>query len=109
MAGRFRENSVLRPRVGQPRAGGGRRASRCIVCGDFTYAMSYDLPHHGQGPERRFQQCGSGLFAYVPRIFQYPRIDYVLSSEGFDALSYEVPTVDYSDHHPSSSGCGKMQ
>ena len=35
------------------------------------------------------------------------RIDYVLSGS-FEPLSYEVLPVDYSDHHPSSCGFGKV-
>ena len=87
---------------GQHRGGGGgvafavhrlRRLQR--------YAHVVRLPHHGQGPERRFQPVRfRAIRIRFADFFNTLRIDYVLSSEGFDALSYEVPTVDYSDHHP---------
>ena len=75
--------------------------SRCIVCGDFNATpMSYVYRTMAKGLNDAFSQCGSGYSHTFRGFFNTLRIDYVLSSEGFDALSYEVPTVDYSDHHP---------
>ena len=75
--------------------------SRCIVCGDFNDTpMSYVYRTMAKGLNDAFSQCGSGYSHTFRGFFNTLRIDYVLSSEGFDALSYEVPTVDYSDHHP---------
>ena len=72
-----------------------------LVCGDFNDTpMSYVYRTMAKGLNDAFSQCGSGYSHTFRGFFNTLRIDYVLSSEGFDALSYEVPTVDYSDHHP---------
>ena len=102
MAGRFRENSVLRAaQVDSIAVVVEAWRSRCIVCGDFNDTpMSYVYRTMAKGLNDAFSQCGSGYSHTFRGFFNTLRIDYVLSSEGFDALSYEVPTVDYSDHHP---------
>ena len=96
MAGRFRENSVLRAaQVDSIAVVVEAWRSRCIVCGDFNDTpMSYVYRTMAKGLNDAFSQCGSGYSHTFRGFFNTLRIDYVLSSEGFDALSYEVPTVD---------------
>lgn len=99
---RFRENSVLRAAqvdsIAQTVAASrGRR----IVCGDFNDTpMSYVYRTMADGLNDAFSECGSGYSHTFRGFFNTLRIDYVLSSDGFETLSYEVPQVDYSDHLP---------
>lgn len=99
---RLRENSALRAaQVDSIAQVVGATRIRRIVCGDFNDTpMSYVYRTMAKGLNDAFSQCGSGYSHTFRGFFNTLRIDYVLSSEGFDALSYEVPTVDYSDHHP---------
>ena len=62
--------------------------SRCIVCGDFNDTpMSYVYRTMAKGLNDAFSQCGSGYSHTFRGFFNTLRIDYVLSSAGFDALS----------------------
>lgn len=99
---RLRENSVLRAaqvdsiaRVVEATRG------RRIVCGDFNDTpMSYVYRTMAKGLNDAFSECGSG-YSHTFRGFRNMlRIDYVLSSEGFETLSYATSPLDYSDHHP---------
>lgn len=99
---RFRENSILRAAqvdsIAQVVAAShGRR----IVCGDFNDTpVSYVYRTMVRGLTDAFSESGSG-YSYTYRgFFNILRIDYVLRSEGFETLRYEVPPVAYSDHHP---------
>ncbi len=99
---RFRDNSVLR--AGQvdsiarfletsPR--------RRIVCGDFNDTpMSYVYRTMAHGLQDAFSECGSGYSHTFRGFFNTLRIDYVLLSHDFEALSYKVDTVEFSDHYP---------
>lgn len=99
---RYRENSVLRAAqvdsiVQVIAASPGRR----IVCGDFNDTpMSYVYRTMAHGLRDAFSECGSGYSHTFRGFFNILRIDYVLSTENFETLSYEVLPVDYSDHHP---------
>lgn len=99
---RYRSNSVLRAAQVDSIATvvAGVRTRR-IVCGDFNDTpMSYVYRTMAGGLRDAFSECGSGYSHTYRGFFNMLRIDYVLSSEGFETLSYEVPAVDYSDHHP---------
>lgn len=99
---RLQENSVLR--AGQVdsierviRVSPARR----IVCGDFNDTpMSYVYRTMAQGLNDAFSECGSGYSHTYRGFYSTLRIDYILSSDDFETLSYEVPPVGYSDHHP---------
>ena len=47
-----------------------------------------------------FSECGSGYSYTFRGFFNTLRIDYVLLSETYECLSYEVPAVMASDHLP---------
>lgn len=102
MVGRFRENSILRAAQVDSIAGQiDPWRSKCIVCGDFNDTpMSYVYRTMAEGLNDAFSQSGSGYSHTFRGFFNTLRIDFVLSSDCFEALSYEVPLVDYSDHHP---------
>lgn len=99
---RYRENSVLRAaQVDSIARAIDATATRRIVCGDFNDTpMSYVYRTMARGLEDAFSECGSGYSHTFRGFFNTLRIDYVLRSKGLETLSYEVPDVDYSDHHP---------
>jgi len=72
-----------------------------IVCGDFNDTpLSYTYRRMATGLRDAFRERGSG-FSYTFRgFFNTFRIDYVLVSDAFEVLSYEVPEVVFSDHLP---------
>ena len=99
---RLRENSILRAAqvdsiadvIADARA-------RCIVCGDFNDTpMSYVYRTMAGGLNDAFSKSGSGYSHTFRGVFTTLRIDYVLCSDSFDPVSYEVPQVEYSDHLP---------
>lgn len=99
---RFRENSVLRAaQVDSIAQVVDKTRGRRIVCGDFNDTpMSYVYRTMARGLNDAFSESGSGYSHTYQGFFNTLRIDYVLSSDGFETLSYEVPLVDFSDHHP---------
>lgn len=99
---RLRENSVLRARqVDSIAKVVGATRTRKIVCGDFNDTpMSYVYRTMAKGLRDAFSECGSGYSHTFRGFYNTLRIDYVLSSEGLETLSYEVLPVEYSDHHP---------
>lgn len=102
IVGRFRQNSILRAAQVDSIADvvAGSRA-RCIVCGDFNDTpMSYVYRTMAEGLNDAFRKSGSGYSHTFRGFFNTLRIDYVLSSESFQPISYEVPQVEYSDHLP---------
>ena len=79
----------------------GATRTRRIVCGDFNDTpMSYVYRTMARGLRDAFRECGSGYSHTFRGFYNTLRIDYVLSSEGLEPLSYEVIPVEYSDHHP---------
>ena len=99
---RLRENSILRAAqvdsiadvIADARA-------RCIVCGDFNDTpMSYVYRTMAGGLNDAFSKSGSGYSHTFRGFFNTLRIDYVLCSDSFGPVSYEVPQVEYSDHLP---------
>lgn len=99
---RFRENSVLRAaQVDSIARHIAETSTRKIVCGDFNDTpMSYVYRTMARGLNDAFRESGAGYSHTFRGFFNTLRIDYVLSSEGFETLTYEVPLVDYSDHYP---------
>ena len=99
---RLRENSVLRARqVDSIAKVAGATRTRKIVCGDFNDTpMSYVYRTMARGLRDAFSECGSVYSHTFRGFYNTLRIDYVLSSEGLEPLSYEVIPVEYSDHHP---------
>ncbi|MEG1701001.1 MAG: endonuclease/exonuclease/phosphatase family protein [Alistipes sp.] len=99
---RLRENSVLRAAQVDSiskvvEATRGRR----IVCGDFNDTpISYVYRTMARGLNDAFSECGQGYSHTFRGFHNTLRIDYVLSSDGFETRSYDTSPVDFSDHHP---------
>ena len=71
-----------------------------ILCGDFndppvsyTYATFTDILHDS------FRSCGNGIGNTYIGAFPSFRIDYILHSSSFEAVSYETLPEELSDHH----------
>lgn len=99
---RLRENSVLRAgQVDTIAYAIASKRGRRIVCGDFNDTpVSYVYHTMSQGLNDAFRECGSGYSHTFRGFYNTLRIDYVLSSEGLETLSYDVLPVECSDHHP---------
>ena len=103
IVGRFHENCVLRAdQVDSIRTHLDAAAPRYqIVCGDFNDTpISYTYRRMARGLNDAFAECGSGYSHTFRGFFNALRIDYVLASENFEILSYEVLDVPHSDHLP---------
>lgn len=99
---RLRENSELRAyQVDSIAAVVGATRNPRIVCGDFNDTpVSYVYRRMSEGLEDAFSDCGSG-YSYTYRgFFNMLRIDFVLTSPEFRAVSYDVPPATSSDHLP---------
>lgn len=99
---RFRDNSILRAGQVDTIAQSIRETPYArIVCGDFNDTpMSYVYRTMAEGLNDAFREAGIGYSHTFRGFFNTLRIDYVLSSDDFETLSYEVSDVEYSDHHP---------
>ena len=72
-----------------------------FVCGDFNdNPMSYTYYRMTRGRKDAFKESGSGFGATYARLWPMLRIDYVMVPDRFDALSFDIPKVGYSDHYP---------
>lgn len=102
MVRRFRENSILRAgQVDSLVRDIEATPYACIVCGDFNDTpMSYVYRTMARGMQDAFRECGRGYSYTFRGFFNTLRIDYVLLSDAFVPLTYDVPAVDYSDHRP---------
>lgn len=99
---RLRENSELRA-AQVDSISTEIRATRWgrLVCGDFNDTpVSYVYRRMSSRLNDAFSECGSGYSHTYRGFFNTLRIDYVLYSEPWQAVSYEVLPVEYSDHHP---------
>ena len=75
--------------------------TRRIVCGDFNDTpLSYTYRLMSRGLQDAFREKGRGFSHTYRGFYNTFRIDYVLVSDDFEVLSYEVPSVEFSDHHP---------
>ncbi len=99
---RLRENSILRAeQVDSIATVIAATQTPKIVCGDFNDTpMSYVYRRMASELNDAFSACGSGYAHTFRGFYNTLRIDYVLSSDAFETLSYEVIPVDFSDHHP---------
>lgn len=99
---RLRENSVLRAaQVDTIARVIAATPTRRIVCGDFNDTpISYVYRTMADGLNDAFREAGAGYSHTFRGFFNILRIDYVLSSAGFETLSYGTSDVTYSDHYP---------
>lgn len=100
---RFHENCVVRAdQVDSIRRHIEREAPAMrIICGDFNDTpVSYTYRKLAKGMQDAFSECGSGYSYTFRGFYNLLRIDYVLLSDRFACLGYEVPDVHLSDHLP---------
>jgi endonuclease/exonuclease/phosphatase family metal-dependent hydrolase len=100
---RFHENCVLRAdQVDSIRLHLDSGAPRYrIVCGDFNDTpISYTYRRMARGLNDAFSECGTGYSHTFRGFFEALRIDYLLSTDNFETLSYEVLDEEWSDHLP---------
>ena len=100
---RFHENCVLRAdQVDSIRRHLDSGAPRYrIVCGDFNDTpISYTYRRMARGLNDAFSECGTGYSHTFRGFFEALRIDYLLSTDNFETLSYEVLDEQWSDHLP---------
>ena len=99
---RHRKNSELRAeQVDRIAPAIAATQTRYIVCGDFNDTpMSYVYRTMARGSKDAFSEAGKGYSHTFRGFLRTLRIDYVLRSEGLEALSYEVPEAACSDHLP---------
>jgi len=72
-----------------------------VLCGDFNDTpISYTYREMARNMQDAFSVCGSGYSYTFRGFFNMLRIDYVLLPESFEAINYEVPEVNWSDHLP---------
>ena len=77
---------------------------RSVVLGDFNdNPLSYTVYRLSRGRKDSFVQAGKGFGATFRHLWPLLRIDYILYPRDLHAVSYEVPTVKYSDHYPVSA------
>lgn len=102
IVGRHRKNCELRAeQVERIAPHIAETPTRYIVCGDFNDTpVSYVYRTMARGTEDAFSECGRGYSHTYRGFFNALRIDYVLHSDGLEALSYEVPEIGGSDHLP---------
>ena len=72
-----------------------------FVCGDFNdNPMSYTYYRLTRGRDDSFVEAGLGFGATYANMWPMLRIDYVLYPKRYDAVSHDIPRVEYSDHYP---------
>lgn len=72
-----------------------------FVCGDFNdNPMSYTYYRMKKGRKDSFVEAGHGFGATFAALWPVLRIDYVLFPEKYEAVSNEIPRIQYSDHYP---------
>lgn len=99
---RFRTNSVLRAAQVDSLAGFmDTWPGHSVVCGDFNDTpASYVYRTMARDRHDAFRHKGTGYSHTYRGFFNMLRIDYVLSSDDYEVVSYEVPQVTCSDHLP---------
>jgi len=74
---------------------------QAIVTGDFNdNPMSYTYSRLTRGKQDVFVEAGKGFGATYSVLWPFIRIDYVLIPDSYEAVSYKVPRLKYSDHYP---------
>ncbi|MDX9853690.1 MAG: endonuclease/exonuclease/phosphatase family protein [Tenuifilaceae bacterium] len=72
-----------------------------IVCGDFNDSpVSYSYKKMRRGLNDSFIQAGVGIASTYSGLMPSYRIDYVLNSDALNAVKFNSPKLEYSDHYP---------
>ena len=72
-----------------------------LALGDFNDGpLSYTYFRLLRGRYDSFTRAGKGFGATYHALWPLLRIDYILYPKGLEAVSCEIPHVDYSDHYP---------
>ncbi len=102
MAQRLYENSCMRShQVDALRHNMDHCPYPIIVCGDFNdVPMSYAYRTVASDLNDTFSEEGNGYVHTFNGLFNLLRIDYILVSDQFRTLSYEVLPIELSDHYP---------
>ncbi|HIW52008.1 MAG TPA: endonuclease/exonuclease/phosphatase family protein [Candidatus Alistipes excrementipullorum] len=102
IARRLYDNSLMRARqVEALHAHIAESPYPVILCGDFNdVPMSYAYRTASRGLTDTFSEQGHGYAHTFRGFFNMLRIDYILVSDEFETLSYEVPRIAASDHYP---------
>jgi len=72
-----------------------------IVCGDFNDTpLSYTYHSLSRGLNDAFAEAGFGISNTYNSFLPLFRIDYILYSQSFSAVSYQRDNIELSDHYP---------
>lgn len=75
-----------------------------IVCGDFNdVPMSYAYTKIKGDMQDSFSERGSGYGYTFKDFMRMLRIDYILSDDDINVITYSSPNIPYSDHNPVMS------
>lgn len=75
--------------------------SETMVCGDFNDSpLSYTYVKTRQGHRDAFKQAGRGFGATYPSATPFIRLDYIFCPKMMNAVSYDTPDLNFSDHRP---------
>lgn len=72
-----------------------------ILCGDFNDSpISYTYKTLTKNLNDSYKEAGVGLVYTYTGLWPSYRIDYILHSSDFEAVSFYSPRINYSDHYP---------
>ena len=99
---KMRRSITERPKqVAEVMCGMDKAPLQSLVLGDFNDGpLSYTYFRLLRGRYDSFTRAGKGFGATYHALWPLLRIDYILYPKGLEAISCEIPHVDYSDHYP---------
>lgn len=99
---KMRRSITERPKqVAEVMRGMDKAPLQSLALGDFNDGpLSYTYFRLLRGRYDSFTKAGKGFGATYHALWPLLRIDYILYPKGLEAISCEIPHVDYSDHYP---------
>ena len=99
---KMRRSITERPKqVAEVMRGMDKAPLQSLALGDFNDGpLSYTYFRLLRGRYDSFTRAGKGFGATYHALWPLLRIDYILYPKGLEAVSCEIPHVDYSDHYP---------
>ena len=99
---KMRRSITERPKqVAEVMRGMDKAPLQSLALGDFNDGpLSYTYFRLLRGRYDSFTRAGKGFGATYNALWPLLRIDYILYPKGLEAVSCEIPHVDYSDHYP---------